>query len=175
MFDEHEEVVLDVEVAVNNRPLSYVEDDVELPVLTPVTMMHGQSNLLPEEDADAFENVDLRKRARYICRCKDVLWSRWTTEYIRSLRERHNLKHKTKELTLKVGDVVLIQSEERNRGKWSIGIVVKLIEGRDGVVREARLRAGKSYLERAIQHLCPMELLCDVRGAPPHQLVQLNP
>ena len=68
MFDELEEVVLDLEVAVNNRPLSYVEDDVELPVLTPVTMMHGQSNLLPEEDADAFENVDLRKRARYIHR-----------------------------------------------------------------------------------------------------------
>ena len=52
---------------------------------------------------------------------------------------------------------------------------MKLIEGRDGVVREARLRAGKSYLEHAIQHLCPMELLCDVRGAPPHQLVQPNP
>ena len=59
--------------------------------------------------------------------------------------------------------MVLIQSEERNRGKWNIGIVVKLIKGRDGVVRVARLRAGKSYLERAIQHLCPMELSCDVR------------
>ena len=148
MFDELEEVILDVEVAVNNRPLSYVEDDVELPVLTPATMMYSQSNLLPEEDADAVENVDLRKRARYVRRCKDILWSRWTTEYIRSLRERHNLKHKTKDLTLKVGDVVLIQSEERNRGKWNIGIVVKLIKGRDGVVRGVRLRAGKSYLER---------------------------
>ena len=92
MFHELEEVVLDVE-AVNNRPLSYVEDDVELPVLTPVTMMNGQSNLLLEEDADAVENVDLRKRERYVHRCKDVLWSRWTMEYIRSLRERDNLKH----------------------------------------------------------------------------------
>ena len=175
MFDELEEVILDVEVAVNNRPLSYVEDDVELPVLTPATMTYSQSNLLPEEDADAVEDVDLRKRARYVRRCKDVLWSRWTTDYIRSLRERHNLKHKTKELTLKVGDVVLIQSEERNGRKWNIGIVVKLIKGRDGVVRGARLRAGKSYLERAIQHLCPMELSCDVRETPPSQPVQLNP
>ena len=90
MFDELEEVILDVEVAVNNRPLSYVEDDVELPVLTPATMMYSQSNLLPEEDVDAVENVDLRKRARYVRRCKDVLWSRWTMEYIRSLRERQS-------------------------------------------------------------------------------------
>jgi len=56
---------------------------------------------------------------------------------------------------------VLIQSPERNRGKWNIGIVDKLIKGRDGVVRAIRLRAGKSYLERAIQHLYPMELSCD--------------
>ena len=42
-------------------------------------------------------------------------------------------------------------------------------------MRGARLRAGKSYLERAIQPLCPMELSCDVREIPPNQPVQLNP
>ena len=52
---------------------------------------------------------------------------------------------------------------------------MKLIKGRDGVVRGARLRAGKSYLECAIQHLCPMELSCDVQETPPNQPVQLNP
>ena len=62
---------------------------------------------------------------------------------------------------IKTGDVVLIQIDERNRGKWNVGIVVKLIKGRDSVVRAARLRAGKSFLERAIQQLCPMELSCD--------------
>ena len=72
------------------------------------TWMYGQSNLLLEEDADSIENVDLCKKVRCVHWCKDVLRSRWTTEYIRSLRERHNLKHKTKELTLKVGHVVLI-------------------------------------------------------------------
>ena len=34
-WNELEEVLLDVEVALNNRPLSYVEDEVLLPVLTP--------------------------------------------------------------------------------------------------------------------------------------------
>ena len=76
MFDEFEEVVLDVEVAVNNPPLFYVEDDVELPVLTPATTMYGQSNLPPEEDAEAVEDVDQRTRERYLRRCKRVLWSR---------------------------------------------------------------------------------------------------
>ena len=60
-----------------------------------------------------------------------------------------------------VGDVVLIQSTERNRNCWPLGIVEQLIEGRDGVVRGARLRAGRSHLERPIHHLFPLELSCD--------------
>ena len=87
--------------------------------------------------------------------------ARWTGEYINSLRERHNLNHKKEETQIKPEDVVLIQSDERNRGKWNLGIVVKLIKGREGVVRAAKLRAGKSFLERAVQQLCPMELSCD--------------
>ena len=153
-------MLLDVEVTLNNRPLCYVEDDVRLPVLTPSAMMFGQPKLIPEEDLDK-KDADLRKRARYLRRCKDVLWSCWTGEYLKSLRERHNLKHKTKEMTVQPGDVVLIQGSEQNRVKWNIGKVVKLIKGRDGVVRAIRLRAGRSYLERAIQHLYPMELSCD--------------
>ena len=39
-----------------------------------------------------------------------------------------------------------------------------LISGRDGIVREAKLRAGKCYLERAVQHLYPLELSCDRRA-----------
>ena len=42
-----------------------------------------------------------------------------------------------------------------------MGIVYELIVGRDGVVRAAKLRAGNSYLERALQQLYPLELACD--------------
>ena len=73
-WGELEEVILDVEVTLNNHPLTYVEDDIQLPVLTPNTMMFGQPNLLPKDDVDSMEDGDLRKRARYIRRCKDVLW-----------------------------------------------------------------------------------------------------
>ena len=62
---------------------------------------------------------------------------------------------------MKPGDVILNKGEERNRGKWRFGIVEQSIQGRDGVVRGARLRAGKSYLERPVQHLYPLELSYD--------------
>ena len=34
----------------------------------------------------------------------------------------------------------------------------KLIPGRDGIVRAVQLRAGKSFLERPVQHPYPLEL-----------------
>jgi len=107
-----------------------------------------QPNLLPEEDVDSVEDKDMRKRARYLRHCKGVLWSQWTGEYIKSLRERHNLNHNKSGPSIEQGDVVLIQSDERNTGRWNIGVV--LIKGRDGIVCGARLRAYKSFLQRAI-------------------------
>ena len=173
-WNEFEDVILDVEIALNNRPLSYIEDDIQLPVLTPNSMMFEQSNVLPEEDIESIEGSNLRKRARYLRRCKDALWSRWSGEYVKGLRETHNLNHKTKQLSIKPGDVVLITSDERNRGKWNIGVVEQLIKGRDNVVHAVRLRAGKSFIERAVQQLCPIKLSCDI----PHkteEVTELNP
>ena len=57
---------------------------------------------------------------------------------------------------------MLVQNNQRNQGKWNIRVVVKLIKGRDGEIHAARLKTGKSYVERAIQQLCPMELSCDI-------------
>ena len=56
---------------------------------------------------------------------------------------------------------MLIKGDEKNRGLWKVGSVDELIAGRDGVVRGVRLRAGKSYMERPIQFLYPLELHCD--------------
>ena len=55
----------------------------------------------------------------------------------------------------------LIKDDNKDRNKWKLGIVEELIAGRDGVVRAVKLQAGKSYLERAVQQLCPLELSCD--------------
>lgn len=155
------EVVLDVEVALNNRPLSYLEEDIQLPVLTPASFLFQGPNVLPEQNPALLPSKDLRKRERYLRKCKNHLWSRWTSEYLRALRERHCMKKNGVKSKLGVGDVVIIKSQERNRGKWPLGIVVEMFEGKDGVVRAVKLRAGKDHLERAIQHLYPLELSCD--------------
>lgn len=173
-WTELEQVILDVEVTLNNRPLSYVEDDMQLPILTPNTLQFCQPNISPELQDHHVENPDLRRRAKHIRGCKDALWKRWSTEYLKALRERHNMKHGNKVSSLKTGDVVIVRGEEKNRGKWKIGIVDRLIIGKDGVVRGAELRVGA---ERAVQHLYPMELSCDTATKTPEsrsKTTQLN-
>ena len=160
-FKELQEVLLDIEVSLNNRPLNYVEEDVDMPVLAPNSLLFTQPNQLPEMELYQIERGELRKRAKYLKRCKDALWSRWTAEYVRGLRERHRLKHSGKKNRIEIGDVVIIRDEERNRNKWKLGIVESLIEGRDGVIRAVKLRAGKNRLERAVQQLYPLELTFD--------------
>ena len=76
---ELQDVILDVEVTLNNRPLSYVEDDLQLPVLTPNSLLFGQPNPLPELECHHLETPD-----RYLKRCKDVMRKRWTDEYLRA-------------------------------------------------------------------------------------------
>ena len=149
-WNELQEVLLDVEIKLNNRPLSYLENDVQLPVLTPNSLLLLNNNLLPDLAPHRIENAELRKRAKHLLRCKEAMWCRWTKDYLRSLRERHRVQAESKGGKLAIGDVVIIRSEDKNRGRWPLGIIEKLITGNDGVVRGARLRAGRSHIERPI-------------------------
>ena len=160
-WNELQEVLLDLEITLNNRPLSYVEDDVEFPIITPNSLMFGnppQRSL--EEDPSSIDDRELRRRVKHVQKCKQMLWNRWTNEYVRGLRERHNMLNKSKKLLLKEGDVVLIKGDDKNKGKWKLGRVDKMFPGRDGIIRAVRLRAGKSFLERPLERLYPLELSC---------------
>ena len=41
-------------------------------------------------------------------------WTRWISEYLKALREQHNLKHKSYDILISKGDVVLIKSNKKN-------------------------------------------------------------
>ena len=160
-WNELTEVLLDVETQVNRRPLSYVEDDVELPILTPASFMFQRTNQLPEEQTWRIEDTNLRKRAKFLQTCKNHMWNRWQREYLRALRERHNPVHKTANYQVRVGDTVLVRSDTKNRGKWPLAVVQQTYPGRDGHIRAVQLRTSKGVLERPVQHLYPLELQCE--------------
>ena len=47
-----EEISLYIEIVLNNQTLIYTEDKTQMPVLTPSTLLYGQSIIIPEERLD---------------------------------------------------------------------------------------------------------------------------
>ena len=152
-WKELEEVPTDVETTSNNRSLSYIEEDIQFPVLTPILLVLGQTPVIPNEDPTDTEIRDLRKMQKYIQRCKEAVWKRWRNEYLTSLPEMHNLKHNKREPEVKVGEVVAIKGNERNKYTGNFRIITGVYPERDGKRKVVRLGAGKLFLEQAVQHL----------------------
>ena len=89
-----EEVLINVETPLNNKPLTYIEVDIQLSVLTPYLLVLGKTPVIPNKDLTDIENKDLRKRKKYIQRCKEAAWKRLRNEYLTSFRETQSLKYK---------------------------------------------------------------------------------
>eukprot|EP00112_Aurelia_sp_Birch-Aquarium-sp1_P021292 Seg57.1 transcript_id=Seg57.1/GoldUCD/mRNA.D3Y31 product="hypothetical protein" protein_id=Seg57.1/GoldUCD/D3Y31 len=58
----------------------------------------------------------------------------------------------------KLGEIVLVLGEERNRGKWKKGKVVSHVKGKDGIVGGVTLLHKGHNIERPLQAVCPLEI-----------------
>ena len=156
-FQQLEAVVMDIERHLNNRPLTYVGGDGEDRVLTPNMVMWGQdSHIL--EDIEV-EDANLMKFDRRLQNARQHAWSRWQKEYIHGLMESHRITRVDTQPP-EVGEIVLIVGEEKNRGQWKKGRVLRIVKGADGVARGVILLHKGNQLERPIQCVCPLAIRC---------------
>ena len=62
---------------------------------------------------------------------------------------------------IKNGDIVLLKEDSTARALWKLAKVIETLEGRDGLIRAARVQLFSndkmSYLRRPIQHLILLE------------------
>uniref|UniRef100_A0A1X7TL52 DUF5641 domain-containing protein n=1 Tax=Amphimedon queenslandica TaxID=400682 RepID=A0A1X7TL52_AMPQE len=91
-------------------------------------------------------------------------WKRWCSEYLLELKEQHRYsKGDNAEVEIKVGDIVIVKSNEKRRGFWNLGKVESIIPERDGLIRGATVRVAtggrkSTLLNRPVQHLHPWEI-----------------
>ena len=60
-ISELEEIAVDIEINLINRPLTYVDNDIELPILTPNSLIYGHSIRVPENEFGD-DDTNLSKR-----------------------------------------------------------------------------------------------------------------
>ena len=130
--------------------------------LCPNDLLLGRSSIrVPEGEYDTSFNS--LKRLKFIDNALDNFWKRWNRDYFHTLIVRQ--KWHTSYRNLAVGDVVLIKDCNAIRGKWKMGRVVETKPGRDGRVRDVRIKykvwqSGSSYkgvkysfIDRSVHHL----------------------
>ena len=81
---------------------------------------------------------------------------RWQKEYLAELAKRFNTIHKTQ--PIKIGEVVVIEVENRRRKDWIPTVIKELFVSADGVVRSVELRNPSGTLRRPVQLLHAFEL-----------------
>ena len=170
-FEELQTVISEIECAINNRPLTYIDNDTIESCITPNHLCNGRrmemfnSSSCGSEDADRLSVNNLTKRVVYREYLVKHFLKRWEKEYLLTLREKYQKDGSSE--SFKNGDIVLIK-DDGPRLFWKIAKIVELRKSKDGETRAATLRLGKkgnnaTELVRPIEALYPLELECDTK------------
>ena len=154
-------VLFEVEMILNNRPLTYVYPDEIKNALTPNHLLFGRT-LTSTSDRNTpiqFSTQNITAQSKKVNRIINHFWDRWHKEYTVNLRETHKQNFQNRDQQhIRLNDIVLIHDENLPRLTWRKGIVVELLDGLDGKMREAEVRTpNESILKRPITTLLPIE------------------
>ncbi|XP_055644930.1 uncharacterized protein LOC129780567 [Toxorhynchites rutilus septentrionalis] len=151
-------VMIEAEAMINTRPLTYIPlESADHEALTPNHFLLGSSSGIKQPPTMP---MDYRttltsgwKLAQYL---SDTLWKRWIKEYMPVISRRSKWFEDVREIT--EGDLVLIV-DSTVRNQWIRGKVVKIIQGKDGRVRQAWVQTASGTLRRPVVKLALLDVV----------------
>lgn len=171
--DELHTLLVEIEARINNRPLTYLQENIDEPeALTPNHLLFGSTiDVIPPfinkeriKDPDflqTFQNIKLEDINKRFCSLNKILkhWnSIWRNDYLTSLREYYYGNKRTlPKRQLAVGDIVLIDCNAP-RAIWPIGRVTEISPGADGSLRVVKVLSKGIVSTRTVDKLIPLEI-----------------
>ncbi|CAI6346834.1 unnamed protein product [Macrosiphum euphorbiae] len=155
-YEELNTILIKIEAVLNSRPLTPLSSDpMDATPLTPAHFLIGEPTCsVPEPDLSSVPDNRL-KRWQRVTRLTQCLWKRWNDEYLSQLQTRKKwLSNKGPNLS--VGTLVLIKEDNITPLSWSLGRVVRVQAGADGVVRVATVLSRGKEVKRSVRKLCPL-------------------
>ena len=153
-YEEMTTILGQIEQVLNNRPLMALTNNPDdIFALTPSMLVNGSRlDAIPQP---CLQKMDARghpaKRFRALQQLLSQFWKRWASEYVASLQPRG--KWRQERANLSVDDVVLITDDGIPPLQWSIGRVMQLKLGHDGLARVALVRTSRGEFTRPVSKL----------------------
>ena len=145
-----------VEQTLNARPLTAVSDDPEdLTALTPNHFLLGRESASAPFMPCSERYYDLRKSFKTAQAYADMIWKRWTREYLPQWNQRSKWS-KENVRNLKQGELVWLLDDAVKRCEYKLGCIVEVFTGSDGVVRSAGVKMAHAELKRPVVKLAPV-------------------
>ena len=152
--EEFETLLFKVESILNSRPLYPLSDSLDdLEFLTPGHfLIGGPLTAIPEHN---LTELPLNRLSRWqlIQNRTQVLWNKWSKEYLHSLQQRR--KWFTANHQPHVGQLVLI-CEVSNPLHWRRGRIIKLYPGTDNLTRVVLVKTPSGEFKRPLSKLAPL-------------------
>ena len=162
-YEELQTVLFEIEMVLNNRPLTFTYEEPGDEVLTPNHLLFGRRlNFQAHSNESNSNNINLSSRFEHIQTVLEHFWRRWRNEYVLELREQHKAINHSINNVCEKDDVVLIHEDKVPRATFKVGIVESFKPSRDNQKRVALVRYinsdGKvSKIYRPINKLYPVE------------------
>ncbi|XP_071581646.1 uncharacterized protein [Temnothorax nylanderi] len=159
-FAEFTTLLCNIECILNSRPIALLYDDPEsFDTLTPGHFLAGL--YLKAVPSPSVGDINLNRLSRWqtVQRLQERFWKIWSSDYLNSLQQRK--KWQTRQINLKIGDLVLLRNPSLPPTKWNIGRVLQCHTGDDDLVRVVTIKTARSTLKRPVTQLCKLPVESD--------------
>ena len=152
-YEEMTTILCQIEQVLNNRPLMALTNNPDdIFALTPSILVNGSRlDAIPQPCLQTMDRGHPAKRFRALQQLLSQFWKRWASEYVASLQPRGNWRQERANFS--IDDVVLITDDGIPPLLWSIGRVMQLKLGHDGLARVALVRTSRGEFTRPVSKL----------------------
>nr|XP_053607443.1 uncharacterized protein LOC128673547 [Plodia interpunctella]XP_053607444.1 uncharacterized protein LOC128673547 [Plodia interpunctella] len=157
-YEEMSTCLTQVEAILNSRPLIPLSSETnDFSVLTPSHFLIGRTlTSVPYPQIADNVNITLLQRHKRVEAIKQHFWNRFTNEYICTLQQK--TKWKQTKNDIEMNSLVLIKDKSTPPLLWSLGRVIQVYPGADGINRVAEVKTMKGTIRRGWNNLCALPL-----------------
>jgi hypothetical protein len=153
-FEEMTTVLCRIEAILNSRPITQISDNPnDIEALTPGHFLIGRPlNSKLEHDLTEVKSNRLN-RWQLIQQTQQLFWKQWYDDIINNQTRPKGFQT---EVNYNLNDLVLIKESNIPTMKWKLGRIIKLIPGKDSIIRNVRIKTATGETERHVRYICKL-------------------